>query len=227
MIYVTGDTHGDFRRLSSSNFVEGKTLTKDDYVIILGDFGLIWSFIPDKEENWWCKWLNDKPWTTLFLDGNHENFDRLNKLETVTRFNNDVGKYSDSIYHLRRGRIYTIDNVTLFAFGGAVSIDKALRTPYLSWWPDELPNHSEMSYGINELEKHNYNVNFILTHDTPSFIPKYFYRHTAELSPLNTYFDYVYDNTVFDMWYAGHYHEEGEFDSVTLLYKSIKSLNTM
>ena len=41
-IYITGDTHGDFRRFSADNFPEGKTLTKKDYVIICGDFGGIW-----------------------------------------------------------------------------------------------------------------------------------------------------------------------------------------
>lgn len=27
---------------------------------------------------WWRSWLNDRPFTTLFVDGNHENFDLLN-----------------------------------------------------------------------------------------------------------------------------------------------------
>ena len=40
MIYVTGDTHADFRRFSTREFPEQKELTKDDFVIICGDFGL-------------------------------------------------------------------------------------------------------------------------------------------------------------------------------------------
>lgn len=44
MIYVTGDTHGclDVKKLSIKNFKEQKSLTKEDYVIICGDFGLTW-----------------------------------------------------------------------------------------------------------------------------------------------------------------------------------------
>jgi calcineurin-like phosphoesterase family protein len=78
-VYVTGDTHCpiDIKKLNSENFQEGKTLTKDDVVIILGDFGLLWKDIPDKEEKYWTNWLNNKPWTTLFVDGNHENHNRL------------------------------------------------------------------------------------------------------------------------------------------------------
>lgn len=40
MVFVTGDTHGDWKsRLNKYVFPEGVELTKDDYVIICGDFG--------------------------------------------------------------------------------------------------------------------------------------------------------------------------------------------
>ena len=42
MIYVTGDTHGDFSRFSLDAFPEQSTMTTDDYMIICGDFGGIW-----------------------------------------------------------------------------------------------------------------------------------------------------------------------------------------
>ena len=45
MIYVTGDTHGDFERFREDIFPEQKTKTKDDYVIICGDFGGVWDGI--------------------------------------------------------------------------------------------------------------------------------------------------------------------------------------
>ncbi|MDM8195794.1 hypothetical protein QUV98_05625 [Massilimicrobiota timonensis] len=43
-IFITGDTHGsyDIQKLARKNFPEGKTLTKDDYMIICGDFGCVW-----------------------------------------------------------------------------------------------------------------------------------------------------------------------------------------
>ena len=57
MIYVTGDTHGniDIHKFNTTIFPEGKTLTKDDYVIVCGDFGLVWN--NDAEDKWWQKWL--------------------------------------------------------------------------------------------------------------------------------------------------------------------------
>ena len=69
--FITGDTHGDFRRFSSQYFLEGKNLNRNDYVIICGDFGGIWNTDEHNlSEKYWLDWLNAKPWTTLFVDGN-------------------------------------------------------------------------------------------------------------------------------------------------------------
>ena len=44
MIYVTGDTHidQDISKLNAKSFPKQKDLTKNDYVIICGDFGGVW-----------------------------------------------------------------------------------------------------------------------------------------------------------------------------------------
>lgn len=42
MIYATGDCHGNFRRFQSECFPEQANMTKDDAVIIAGDFGGVW-----------------------------------------------------------------------------------------------------------------------------------------------------------------------------------------
>ena len=39
MIFVTGDTHGDFSRFGSKRFPQAKATTREDAVIICGDFG--------------------------------------------------------------------------------------------------------------------------------------------------------------------------------------------
>ena len=67
---VEGDTHGRFERFSAEAFPLGKELTKKDYVIILGDWGEIWeSSNENKNANFWLKWLDENPWTILFIDG--------------------------------------------------------------------------------------------------------------------------------------------------------------
>ena len=78
MIYITGDCHSNFERFNTRNFPEQKEMTKDDYVIICGDFGGVWNKDGEsKMETSALDWLDGKAFTTLFVDGNHENFDRL------------------------------------------------------------------------------------------------------------------------------------------------------
>lgn len=74
MIYVAGDCHADWSKFSTNCFPEQKEMTRDDFVIVCGDFG-IWH--DDRTERYWLKWLEEKSFTILFVDGNHENFDRL------------------------------------------------------------------------------------------------------------------------------------------------------
>ena len=78
MIYITGDTHVDFSRFEEDKFPIQSEMTKNDYIIICGDFGGVWNYIVESiYEKHWLDWLNNKNFTTLFVDGNHENFERL------------------------------------------------------------------------------------------------------------------------------------------------------
>ena len=71
MIYITGDTHipCDISKITTKKFPDSKKLSKSDFLIICGDFGGVWN--NNNEELYWRKWLNNKKFTTLFIDGNH------------------------------------------------------------------------------------------------------------------------------------------------------------
>ena len=99
-IYVTGDTHGynDIDKLTSHRWPEGRKLTKDDILIIAGDFGLVFYPYGGDSEKYWLDWLDECPWTTLFIDGNHENFDRLyNEYPCEERYGGPVGVIRPSV----------------------------------------------------------------------------------------------------------------------------------
>ena len=230
-VFVTGDLHGgaigDADKLTSKKFPEGKTLTKNDYVIVAGDFGFIWDTNKSgKAEANWHKWFEEKPFTTLFCDGNHENFDRIDKLPTQEMFGGTVGKLNDSVYHLKRGEIYTINGIKILTFGGGLSIDKARRTEYRSWWSQEAPNVAEYDNGLMNLKKHNNKVDLIITHDCSERIynlfdfPKY---HDTTL--LQKFFEQLEESVDFDHWYFGHYHQDWKFDDKhTVLYDKVKEI---
>lgn len=163
MIYITGDTHGPSRiglhsvdgyvpRLNKEYFPEQNRMTLDDFVIICGDFGGIWSYDSrydstmsafknkiclehgeSKEERYWLDWLADKPFTVLFCDGNHENHDRLAEAYPEVNFHGGrAHKIRKNIYHLMRGYVFDLRGFSFFVFGGARShdISGGLLRPY-------------------------------------------------------------------------------------------------
>lgn len=76
MIYVTGDTHGNFRRFQPEYFPEQAGMTKKDVVIITGDCGGVW--FGDSRDDETLDWLERLPFTLAFVCGNHENLTRWN-----------------------------------------------------------------------------------------------------------------------------------------------------
>ena len=59
MVFVTGDCHSEFQKLSTSSFPEQKEMTKDDIVIICGDFGAVWDCNGvSNAEKYWLNWLS-------------------------------------------------------------------------------------------------------------------------------------------------------------------------
>ena len=222
MIYITGDCHGDFSRFDNLN------LTKDDYVIICGDFGGIWheKRIPINEKRN-LKELSKKKFTTLFIDGNHENFNRLYKYPIVSWNGGKVHKITSSIFHLIRGEIYEIEGKKIFAFGGAESHDikdgilnidelykidelrkrhASFRVRNINWWDLEMPTNEEYENGLINLEKNNYKVDYIITHCAPTSIQNYIKKYYP-VNELTDYLENLNDKVEFKNWYFGHYHK--------------------
>ncbi len=223
MIYVTGDTHGviDYDKLLSP---ELRKLSKDDYVIICGDCGVF--FFPDEKEEMLQKY-SSLPYTILFIDGNHENFDMLNEYPVEEWNGGKIHRLSEQLIHLLRGQVFTIEGHTFFTFGGGLSVDKAWRTPRVSWWPEELPTDEEIEEGMNNLKQYDYQVDFVLTHDCPITIGKIVCLHTfkskngnVRLSKSNEALEQFYNVLKFKHWYFGHYHFDLELtEQFTCLYQ--------
>ena len=120
-IYITGDTHGDFQRFGSKYFPQQKEMSREDYVVIAGDFGGLWD--GSQKDQYWLDWLNKKPFTTLFVDGNHENFDLLNTLPEKEWNGGRVHVVREHVLHLMRGQVFNFGGLTWFTMGGAASHD--------------------------------------------------------------------------------------------------------
>lgn len=226
MIYITGDTHGYPERFSFGNIPDGEW-TENDYLIICGDFGYIWwgdEHPREKEtDRQNLDFIAQKPYTVLFIDGNHENFDELYKYPTEERFGGPVRRIRDNIFHLERGYIYKIENKTFFTFGGAYSPDKARRVKGLSWWRQEQPTKAERERGLAALDAAG-GVDYIITHTAPFsavekmkyFLP-YAERRGFEIDnhdfELMNYFETIANNYTFNHWYFGHWHRDIKIDN--------------
>lgn len=224
-IYLTGDIHGshDIEKLNTNLFPAQKNLTKEDYLIILGDFGLTWN--DGNECKYWLDWLNNKNFTTLFVDGNHENFERLYQYPVVEFLGGKTHKLLDSIYHLMRGEIFTISGLKFFAFGGGISIDKAYRTEGLSWWSQEIPSYSEIENGFMNLEKNNFSVDYILTHEAPTNISMIANTYHSEKDQVTEILDAFQEKTIYKRWFFGHHHTDKNIDDKHwLLYNRVMKL---
>lgn len=165
-VWVTGDVHGsiDIGKLSGRRWLEGKSLTRDDLLIVCGDFGMPWD--GSNRERYWLDWLAERPWTTLFVDGNHECFPHLADLPVTERWGGRVQVYPEwpSIVHLMRGEVYQLGDLRVFAMGGASSHDKEWRVEGWSWFPEELPSFEELERGEKNLDAAGWDVDLVISH---------------------------------------------------------------
>ena len=222
MVYVTGDTHSEVIRLGKNRFREQTELTKDDFVIILGDFGLVWEKEESRYEKYWLDRLEDKAFTTLFIDGNHENFDRLCLYEVENWNGGEVQKIRPGVIHLMRGQVYNICDMKFFTFGGAQSTDKSYRKEGVSWWPQELPTREEMAIGYENLDKAEWKVDFVLSHCCASSTQSLFSHGEFKPNELTAYFEEIRGRLDYKRWYFWHYHYDREVnDREVMLYESI------
>ena len=253
MIYITGDTHGHidiFPKLNTQSFPAQKEMTKDDILIIAGDFGVPWG--NTKQDKHLITEYNSRNFTTCFVDGNHDNFDLLNQFPTERWHGGNIHKVSDSIIHMMRGEIYKIEGLTFWTFGGARSHDiqagifekedplykektkrlehmylltrslkYSYRTNHIDWWKEEMPSKEEMDYGWENLKKHNFKVDFIITHTPPTSILAQMGIH--EHDPLTDYLQKVKQMTDFKCWYFGHMHVDKPFywERIIGLYQNV------
>lgn len=251
MIYITGDIHGEPRRFNTARFPEQREMTKDDFVIICGDFGLVWDYRGESEdEKYGLNWLDNRPFTTLFVSGNHENFDRLYEYPVVDFHGGKAQQISKSVYHLMRGQIYELCGKKFFTFGGASSHDiqdgildpanfdneddfkdtcrnwyrsgKMFRIKGMSWWERELPTQEEMDFGLKNLAEHGDKVDFIVTHCAPQQVVSMISRGGYKADVLTSYFASIAEDVEFTKWFFGHYHDDRQImGKYELMYEYI------
>lgn len=173
-ILIGGDTHGSRTQINYL-FDMAKHNDCDGPIIQVGDFGYSprrefgHTFLDTVEKL--CKKHDKELW---WLDGNHEDHDEIDRLLG--------GHYQDSpvvtkreskttpgniiefphIKYLPRGCTFELDGVSFMSYGGAFSIDRAWRTKYVSWFPQEMIDYDHIANDIPDDH-----VDVLLSHDVP------------------------------------------------------------
>ena len=208
MIYVTGDTLGEYERL-----IEDKTIanmTKDDYLIICGNFGFIRS---DKDtitgivENEILDALEQLPYTILFVDGVEENFDLLNAYPIEIWNGGKIHRIRKNIAHLVRGQVFVINDKKIFAMGGGRS---GRLDDYASEMKSKeslsLPTKTELEDGWNNLTKNNLKVDLIITYMTTPYamtVNTHLRDRKIYAGEHLTFFERVAEQIEYQKWYFG------------------------
>ena len=223
MIYITGDIHGGY----DIDSILRRQFNKDDILIICGDFGYIFQVdkIAQVAESFDRQYFLDcVGCTVLWVDGNHENFERINAYPVSELYGGKVHKIADNCYHLIRGERYSINGYEFLAIGGAESHDMDRRKEGYNWWKEESITDEEISKAIANCD----GIDFVISHTAPTdFHYKLFVNNYL---PINT-FNASHSCTQLEKlrraleekgkpykWFLGHYHYDLDWKPYFVLY---------
>ena len=228
-IFITGDTHRDIdiSKLNTNKWKEQKMLSRNDILIVAGDFGVPWTFGEDNTDKYILGWYESKPFTTLFVDGNHDNEDALREYEIVTFLGAKCHKLRENVFHVMRGEVLHVGEHKILCMGGAKSVDREQRIQHVSWWPGEEASFQEWQHFYDSLKSEKPDV--IVSHDAPGSIVTDMIARYAGIRLLSTTsenFDMILDD-IFENgscvkdWFFGHHHVDKDSEIGGIMYHAL------
>lgn len=231
MIFITGDTHGSFKRLAK--FAQKMNTTKDDVMIVLGDAGLNY-FVTDTDSEYSIKIKEEVaniPLTFFCIHGNHEERPyNVKGYEVSQFFGADVWvnpKYPNQIF-AKDGEIYDIAGLKTIVIGGAYSVDKWIRLGRGGgWWESEQPSDEIKHYVESQLDKNNWKVDVVLSHTCPLdtepvhlFLP--FVDQEGVDKSTEEWLQTIANKLDYKKWWFGHFHGDWVNGKYEMLFEGIK-----
>lgn len=225
MIFITGDTHGNFERVET--FCRRFETSHDDMLIILGDAGI--NFGGRRYDSLKKRMLESLPITIFAIHGNHEQRPYTIDSYKEKIWHGGIVFYEEeypSILFAKDGEIFDLNGKRTVVIGGAYSIDKAMRLAYgWGWWDDEQPSDEIKKYVEQQLKKSDWKVDVVLSHTTPlKYEPVEVFMPGVEQSRVDKsteiWLDQIEDKLTYEKWYCGHYHTEKKISKIEIMFEN-------
>jgi len=227
MIYITGDTHGDFYRVEK--FCRRLNTVKEDILIILGDAGI--NYYGDRLDIRRKKELSQLPITLFCIHGNHERRPFTIDSYKEKPWHGGIVYMEDAFPNLifaKDGEIYDLGGLQTIVIGGAYSVDKPYRIARnCGWWPDEQPSDEIKADVENALEQAGWKIDVVLSHTVPlKYQPMEAFLRGLDQSAVDKsteeWLGQIEEKLDYDKWYAGHYHVSKRVDKVRIMFKDFR-----
>lgn len=220
MIFATGDMHGDLGKLKAAC----RRLKKGDTLLIAGDFGFVWK--GGKAEERILRRIGKCKFDLCFVDGSNENHELLMKYPMEEYRGGEAAVISGNLRWLRRGSVFEIEGKKIFAFGGAKSDEIESKQKCGTWHAEELPGEEEFEYGRKNLERHNWKVDYILTHQLSAAMLASMEARYVDCDALQIYLDEIGKKTEYSLWIFGRLHRDRKITyKCTAVFNDVVALN--
>lgn len=226
MIYITGDTHGDFSRIKE--FCEDNETTKDDIMIILGDTGI--NYYLDESDTALKEEVSQLPITFFCIHGNHEERPYLIHTYEERIWNEGLVYYEKEYPNLlfaEDGEVFNFEGKKAIVIGGAYSVDKNYRlSGNMPWFESEQPDERIKELVERKLEQENWKIDFVFSHTGPlKYVPEDVFLPGIDQSSgdqsTEEWLDRIEDQLDYELWYFGHFHCDRMNDQTITLFEDI------
>ena len=227
MIYITGDTHGDFKRVAALCDTVHSTL--DDILIILGDAGV--NYYEDYRDVEQKKLLSSLPITLFCIHGNHEARPECTGLYQTKNWHGGtvfVENVYPNILFAKDSEIFDLNGFQAIAIGGAYSVDKFYRLARgWHWWNNEQPSTEIKQAVERSLWDLGDQIDVVLSHTCPlKYEPIEVFISGIDQSTVDKttekWLDDIEKRLTYRKWYCGHYHTSKKIDKLEFLFEDIK-----
>ncbi len=127
-----------------------------------------------------------------------------------------------------RGQVFNIEGKHFFTMGGAYSIDRYMRKLNISYWNEELPSNEEYHEAVENLKRHDNQVDYVITHTAPREIIRMMgHSPCAHDLELTGFLEYLMHDIEYQHWYFGHWHRDAQITpKVTALWFDTIAIST-